>query len=249
MNENDKQLISAYLLGDLPVEERTDLEKRMAAEPELAAELAAQQELRTYLSTQAQRPALDAKLAELATVFREQSEAETSAPQAKVRRFRPWMGAVGVAAAIALLLVVFNPFAQPGLYEQYAQHQPLSLVEKGDAEADAQAAQNAFNTGDYATAYTALVAYLETVPEDAQARLALGIAAMESNRSAEAIATFTGLAEGNSALKAAGQFYLGLAHLKDGNRARTQEAMEGVPASHPEFGPKARSILESLATD
>lgn len=248
MNEIDQQLISAYLLEDLPPAARAGLEKRLAAEPELARELTAQQQLRTYLSTQAQRPALEAKMAELSASFREQAT-ETSVPQAKVRRFRPWMGAVGAAAAIALLLIVFNPFAQPDLYEQYAQHQPLSLVEKGDAEVSAQAAQTAFNAGNYPEAYTALNLYLEAAPDDVQARLALGIAALESGRGTEAIAIFSELASGSTALQTAGQFYLGLAYLKTGDQARAQEAMEGVAASHPDYGPKAREILQALPTD
>lgn len=249
MNENDKKLISAYLLDDLSPEDRTSLESRLGEEPELARELADQQEFRTYLKTREQRPALDAKMAELAGTFRAIGEQETSTPKAKVRRLRPWMGAVGVAAAIALLVLVFNPFASPDLYRQYAQHQPLNLVEKGDSEAMAEAAQAAFNAGDYAQAYPQLKAYLEKEPADVPAQLALGIAALETDRQQEAESIFSSLAGGESVLAAAGQFYLGLAYLKNEKPAQAREALQGVPATHPDYGPRARDLLNALAEE
>ncbi|MEM6770762.1 MAG: hypothetical protein AAF597_09285, partial [Bacteroidota bacterium] len=65
----------------------------------------------------------------------------------------------------------------------------------------------------------------------------------------EAETTFSALANGTTALKTAGQFYLGLTYLRQDDLARTREAMEGIPATHPDFGPKARAILDAIQDD
>jgi hypothetical protein len=266
MNEENDILISRYFATDLPPPELAVFEARLAAEPELAAELQRRKEELTFLKTEAALPDLETQMAALATQHflsgTEEVTGQMAGPQvqekekteqgkkdgntAKVRslNWKRWLPATGIAAAVTLVLLVWNPFTSAEPYQQFAQYAPLSLTEKSSTDvASVTAAQEAFNTENYAEAHTQLILYLQQNPDDNEARLAFGIAALETGRDAEARAVFIQLASGTTAFKDDGQFYLALAYFKAGDK-RAKAELEKISLNNPDFGVRVREVLQ-----
>ncbi|MEM9930553.1 MAG: hypothetical protein AAF840_12085 [Bacteroidota bacterium] len=261
MNEAHDVLISRYLAADMGPPEVAAFEARLAAEPELAAALQQRQEEQTFLRTEAALPDLQEKMAELAGLhFREEEEASTQVQGAeqekqgretnqgtatiRILNWKRWLPAVGFAAAVALVLLIWNPFSQQEPYQQFAAYAPIYLTEKSSDPAPAAGpAEAAFNQQDYAAAYPQLIAYLQQRPDDNEARLALGISALETNRDAEARAIFQELANGNTALQDDGQFYLALAYFK-AQDPRTTAALQAVGKNNPDYGVRVERMLQ-----
>lgn len=265
MKEQDDILLSRYLAGDLPERELREVEQRLNADPDFAGALQQRQQEDVFLRTEADVPDLRAKMAELAEEhFRAgtrvqskeqekqgsgQEEPETgSRPPAKVRKLSWWRYAASgaVAALVILSLWWFDALSSGEPYQQYAQYEPLALTEKSDGlPATAAPAETAFNAGDYEQAFNLLTTYLRERPDDNQARLALGIAALETDRDGVARQIFTALAEGTTSYRDDGQFYLGLALFKAGDSA-AREALEKISPENPDYGVRSREMLQLM---
>ena len=240
MDANDYRLIDAYLQKELPPAELPAFQQRLVADAAFAAELALRQNMHNYLRTQAHLGQLEEKMATLGpTYFGEQA--------AKVRHLnaRYWIMGL-VAAAVAVLLVVWNPLGRADLYREFAQHQPLNLTEKSTTGQLATAAEASFNAGNYEAAYRQLTTYLQEEPADNQARLALGIAALETGRIPEAQAVFTAVAAGDSVFRSYGTWYLALSYLKVGAKTAAKATLEKIPATDPDFGARAVELHRAL---
>lgn len=257
MKEEDDVLISRYLAADLDAKNKAAFEARTAAEPELATELEQRRQEMTFLRTEATLPDLQSRMKELSSQHFEKKK-DTARPQeqgevpekqgATVRRlgWKRWAPGVGIAAAVALVLLLWNPFSSADGYEQFAQYTPVYLTEKSsDAVPAAAPAEAAFNDGHYTEAYNQLTTYLAQRPEDTEARLALGIAALETDRDDEAQTIFSDIASGNSALKDDAQFYLALAYFK-AKDPRARAALQSIDQNNPDFGVRVGKMLQSL---
>lgn len=263
MNEENDILISRYLATDLPPPELAAFEARLAAEPELAEELRRRKEELTFLRAAATRPDLETQMAALAaqhfSAEPDKKEARTQVPAAdkgqgnstgktaKVRslNWKRWLPAAGIAAAVALVLLLWNPFSVAEPYRQFALYVPLNLTEKSNDKGAAAAAQEAFNAGNYEQAHTELIKYLQQQPDDNEARLAFGIAALETGRDAEARTIFAELANGTTTFRDDGQFYLALAYFKAGDqRAKTE--LKKISPDNPDFGVRVREMLQLM---
>lgn len=255
MKEEDDIQISRYLAKDLDETNKAAFEARTAAEPELAAELQLRRQELTFLRTEATLPDLKERMEKLGSqhfgkqddTARTPVQKEVSKKQgATVRRlgWKRWAPAAGIAAAVALVLLVWNPFSTAEDYEQFAQYAPVHLTEKSsDAASAAAPAENAFNAGNYAKAYDQLTTYLTQRPDDNEARLALGIAALETGRDAEAQAIFSDIASGSSVLNDDGQFYLALAYFKVKD-PRAKATLLSINEKNPDYGVRVGKLLQ-----
>ncbi len=263
MKEEDDILISRYLAEELDDKNKTALEARLAEEPTLATELEQRRHELTFLRTEASLPDLKSRMQELGSQHFKESLGntttdQTASPQhpatntakqeATVRRLRwkRWAPAVGIAAAVALVLLIWNPFATAAPYEQFAQYDPVYLTEKSsDAAAAAAPAEAAFNAGHYSEAYKQLTNYLTQRPDDNEARLALGISALETNREAEAETIFADIAAGSSALNDDAQFYLALTYFKIED-PRAKATLLSIDKKNPDYGVRVTEMLQLL---
>lgn len=160
---------------------------------------------------------------------------------------RPLFTGLAVAATVAVVLLAWNPFGPNRDFRYYTDYAPLALTEKSsEATAEALAAgaaETAFNAGDYSAAYAALQDYLALAPDDSRARLALGIAALETDRDAEAQEILRTLAARPTLLQETAKFYLALAYVKaDDPRARP--LLEEIGTDHPEYGVRIARLLQ-----
>ncbi|MGB3546193.1 MAG: tetratricopeptide repeat protein [Saprospiraceae bacterium] len=246
MTDADYLLIDRYLQAELPAAQAEKLQRRAAAEPGLAAALAERREQHEFLRASAGRE----QLIQLTDRLGEwHFGAETPVKKLVPRRSRRLWTGLAAAAAIALLLLLWNPFRQPDLYQKYALHTPAALVEKGDSDAAAARAEAAFNSGDYATAFPLLTEYAEAHPQDGQAKLLLGIAALEVGNYGAAQRSFKQLRRAGPVMADYGTWYLALTHLKMGDEDTAIALLRDLPGSDPYLAGRAEALLKDLGKD
>lgn len=242
MEENDYTIIDQFLQGELPKDQHTAFHKRLATDKEFAKAYQFAQQMTNYLKARQKQPALEAKLNE----WGDQYIKKETATSAKRIKMSSWKTGLAIAAAIALLLMVWNPFDSGDLYSQYAVHPPLALVEKNAASTFAQQAEQAYTSKNYVGAYSALTNLLEIESENVQAQLALGISALETGKTSEAQAIFSKLAEGTSVLKSYGQWYLALSYIQQGENEKAKPILKGINNDEPSLKKKATELLTKI---
>jgi hypothetical protein len=245
MKDKDYLNIEAYLQGELPAVEAADVETRAAAEPAFFAALEGRRLLNDHLRAEAREPALRETLSQLTAKHFLNEATSTEVPrekghQAKVKQLNPrsksltrWVTGVVAAAAVALLLIfggraVFND--QASTYEQFAQHQPLSITERGEGDNGITDAEAAFNDGRYEEVIGPLVAYTTLNKDDARARLALGISYLETGDNAEAVRVLTEVAENGGSVAPYGNWYLALAAVHRNDNSAALRYLDRIPA-------------------
>jgi predicted Zn-dependent protease len=240
MNENGYILIERYLQGELKEEQQLAFQARLKAEPLFASALTERQQLNDHLRAVVGEEKLQPTLAMLGDKYFQEETKE-----AKVRTLggtRRWL--YGIAAAAALAIMFAGPWLFPssGGYEQFAQHDPLSLTERGTPGSPAAATETAFNNGRYASAIGLLEEYLTIQSDDERARLALGISLLETDKDDEAIKVFTAIVDGVSTLAPYGNWYLAFAAVKRGDNEKAEEYLELIPSSDTYLTAKAKEL-------
>ncbi len=231
--------IDRYLSGQMSPEERRAFEAELAADESLAQELEAQREMWRFLQRRHEREARRKQLQAIGEEFFQQP-ARVVPMRTRVLRW------AAVAAAVAVLLVGYW-LMRPSLYEQFAQHPPLALVEKsGAATDDLAAAERAFNGGDYAKAAPILERWLQRHPDDDLVRIYLGIARMEMNQLEEARNLFQNLRTNDPALRDFAQWNLALSYLKEGDTEACRQALHNL-SDGSAYAEQARRLLERLS--
>lgn len=243
MREEDYKLLDQYLQGELSEEQEAVFLERLSTDEDMAAELQLRQQMHTYLRTKAQQPGLEEVMQDLGNIYF--SAAKEEAKIVPMTR-RKWFVGIGIAAAIALVLLVWNPFATDNLYKAFADHPPLALVEKGATQDLAQQAELAYQNRDFAKAYSLLNELTDLSSKNVQLQLALGISALETGRTTKARQLFEELAEGNSALRNYGRWYLALSYLKTEELAQAKKELLKLDNSDPALYAKAAQLLKAL---
>jgi tetratricopeptide (TPR) repeat protein len=251
MEASDYLIIDQYLQGELPEEAQPAFEQRLQNDPAFAEALQERQQMHSYLKHQVQKPALEKRMADLGAQYF-QDEEDTTATSSEGGKVVPlWrrksFGLVAAAAAIALILLVWNPFqTSANLYEQYAMHPTLALQERNVDGISLETAEQAFNQGEYEAAFTQLSALVQQLPENPQLRLSLGIAALETGRTVEARTQFEALANGKSALQDYGRWYMALSYIKTGDYEAARPLLQALAEQPSAFQQQAQDLLSQL---
>jgi hypothetical protein len=239
---DDYKLIEDYIAGTLSEDQRAEFEERLNEDAAFAEAFQVQKSMNAFLVKENTKAQLLQQLNGL-------GEKHFDTPQqAKVVSFsrRKVFAGLAIAASIALLVFALNGLFEKPLYNQYAMHQTINLVEKGDSDPIAVTAQTEFNNKDYSNAYQSLTTYLLESPEDTKAILAKGICALELDKTAEAIDIFTQIHTGNTALKNNGTWYLALSYLKQNDLEKTAAYLKMIPESDQFLTTKAKALLGKL---
>jgi FimV-like protein len=251
MEASDYLLIDQYLQGELPEEAQPAFEQRLQDDRAFAEALRERQQMQNYMKHQVQKPALEKRMADLgARYFQDEANTDSADPKEGIvvplwRRKPIWL--VAAAAAIALILLVWNPSqTSANLYEQYALHPTLALQERSVDGSSLETAEQAFNQGQYEAAYTQLSALEEQLQENPQLKLSLGIAALETDRVQEGRAQFEALAEGDTALQEYGRWYLALSYVKTGDNEAARPLLQALAEQPSAFQQQAQDLLQQL---
>ena len=247
MNEQDFSILDNYFNGLLSPEKAQVVEARAASDAEFGQEFALRQQMEAFPRRAAQRRAFADTLTTVSADFfqEEKSEAPENQPHitAKVTRLR-WLAA---AASLVLAVAAVWFFTSTGApeYRQYAQHTPLSLTPRGDADEAANEADAAFNGKNYAAALSALDRLLTQQPDNVIAQLYKGICLIELDRAAEARGLLAPMASGSSALRSEAVWYVALSFLKEKNTAACRGELSKIPSGDARYG-QAQELLKKL---
>ena len=246
MKEQDYITIEAFLEGTLPAEDASTVEVRAAQDPQFADALANRRQLYEHLRAKASEVSLRTTLGQLGGrhFVRQGQQAVVKPIRWSNRR---WVVGLVAAAVIALAMIFGGRlFTPPGsAYEQFAQHQDLSLTERG-TDTGASAAEAAFNEGRYGEAIERLRAYLAVQADDERARLALGVSLLEQNQDSLAIVVFEKIAGGGSTLVPYGNWYLALAAVKRGDTESVLSFLSLIPESDTYLANRVRKLKATL---
>jgi tetratricopeptide (TPR) repeat protein len=239
LNKDDYQLIEAYLNNDLDPIRLKQVEKRISSDQEFSDEVVMRKSMQYFLQHREQKAALNDRLTEISNPF---FEGPQVIPIKKNTR-RWWMSA---AAAILLLGIFYFLLPRPSLYERYAQHTPLSLVEKGTTSSSLQQTEAHYNAGNYKEALPLLQQLVADQSDDLQLNLALGIALLETGSIPEARRIFQQIHEGTSIYHHEGSWYLALTYLKTNQHAEAKTQLQQIPSSAAQIYAKAQRLLQDL---
>ena len=239
--EQDYKLIEDYLLGQLSPEEKATVERRLITDAAFAEAFQLQKSMLAFLVKENNKGQLIPQLEELGKKHFEKTPAKTIG----INRRRILTG-LAIAASIALLIFALNQIFQQPLYDQYAIHQPLNLIEKSESAPTAAQAQEQFNNKNYKGAYQSLTTYLEQFPDDTKALLAKGISALELNRYEEALTIFDQIHQGSTVFQSTGTWYLALTYLKQKNFEKAKEFLNQIPRSDRLLYNKAQELRNKI---
>ena len=257
MEDNEYDIINDYLEGQLGAEEAAAVVLRAERDPVFAEELAARRELYEHLRAEVAADNLRVALAPLGERYFVPEQVAPQRPKtATVRQLRPannrgrYLIAAAVAAAIALL-VFFAPawFGGPAggdTYARFAQHQPLSLTERGDGDQGISAAEAAYNDGRYEEARRLLEPYVEANPADQRAELALGVSLLEAGEDAGAKKIFEKLADGQGAVAPYANWYLALAAVRAEDKVAALRYLDRIPTDDAYLRQRVADLREVL---
>ncbi len=234
--------IDRYLSGQMDAGEKAAFEQELQSNEALAKELALQKDMNRFLQKRKKREALKGELNSLGNEFFGH-QASSGRVVSMVGR-RRWIMAI---AATVLVLVVAWYALRPSLYEQYAVHPPLALVEKsGPGQQQLSQAEQAFNKGDYQKALPVLQDYVARHPDDDLVKLYLAIAEMELGDLSSAREVFNSLANSPSPeIRDFAVWNLALSYLKVGDKATCSKILRSIPGSSGYYQ-KAQDLLHQL---
>ncbi len=249
MENKDNDLIEAYFDGRLDATQQSTVELRVTEDRAFAVAFEQRKEMQTYLKNIGKQTKLEAQLDQIGQQYFQGATAKVVPLQkAKSNKNRyAILTAMVTAATVAFLLILFNPFQQASLYEQYALHEPLNLTEKSATDDQLAAkAETAFNEKKYPAAITALESYLAKNPTAIKASLFKAIALLETGQFTESRAILNRLSKGKTALKVEAQWYLALSYLKAEDIAATRKRLMDIPESDAYWYHKAQKLLKEL---
>jgi len=245
MKDEDFELLDAYFNGLLTPEESQVLMLRSQTDKELAVELGLREKMERFLRSQKEKLALNSNLNTIGNEYFREEHGVRDAPVMKVEI--NWRRRLMAAAAFVALLVTAWIFLRPDpvSYQQFAQHEPLQLSVRGEADVLVTEAEIAFNAGDYARASLALDKLLKINPDNGSARLYKGICQLELHQPKVARNTLQPLADGRSALRADAIWYLALSYLQENDRQACKTTLQRLQTGDAHFK-EAQQLLKKL---
>ncbi len=248
MNKQDNTLLNDYFNGLLTAAEAQQVRERVATESEFAEEFSLREAMAEYPGRAAKRKTFKGILASVEKEFFQQGNAESIAPAPVMIAKLNWKRwAAAVAAGLVLLLSAVWFFNQTGLpeYRQYAQHAPLSLTVRGQADASINKAEKAFADKDYTEALNALDQIVAADPGNITAQLYRGICLLELDRAAEARAALAPIALGQSALRSEANWYIALSYLKEKNYEACKSNLQYIESGADHYE-ESRDLIKKL---
>jgi hypothetical protein len=240
MNEEHFLEFDEYLQGEMAAADKLAFEQQLKDQPDLATAFETYKELQLHLENKfGQADELKAFKKNLKGISK--SHFKKSKP--KVVAFKPWY--YGVAASVAILIGLFfmNQNSDPA-FEDYNQPETAFFTERGEANDNLKAAQDAYNGKHYKTSIPLFEAILKT-NKSAEIQYFYGVALLEDNRITDAEGVFDTLKTGNSIYKNKAIWSLALCKLKQKDYNSCKELLLTIPDDY-EGNDQVIALLEDL---
>jgi len=234
--------IAEYLSGNLKGDELKAFEKKLKENADFAEEVRLYAEIEKSLSHRLSHQEEENELRHnLQRIAKEQTSIKTKSKVISLQRYSKWL----VAASIALLVGIFVVQNQTPIYSDYASHATMNISVRGSSNGTLEKVQDAFNTKDYALAYTHLSRLSEYYKDNTELQLFYAISMIETEQYDLAKIVLTKIADGDSLFKNEALWYLGLNALKQNDLETCKTYLEQIPQETEEYE-KAKSLLRKL---
>lgn len=239
MNDERYILFENYLSNELSAEEKTNFEKQLAEDSELASAFEIFKDLNLHFGNKfGNQEELKAFKKNLKSISKEHFK--TKKP--KVVAFKPWQYAIAASVAILVGLFVFQNI-NPS-FDDYNNPEMATFIERGDVNENLKLAQDAFNAQKYKTA----IPYFEAVLKENKSpeiQYFYAVSLLEDNQFQKAETNLSELKTGASIYKDKATWYLALSKLKQEDYKSCKEILQTIPDDFEDYD-QVQELLNEL---
>lgn len=239
MNEERYIIFENYLSNELSAEEKTNFEKQLSEDKELASAFEIYKELNQHLENKfGNEQELKAFKKNLKSISKEHFKAK----KPKVVAFKPWQYAIAASIAILVGLFVFQNI-NPS-FEDYNNPEMATFVERSDVNENLKLAQDAFNAKKYKAAIPHFEAVLK-VNKSPEIKYFYAISLLEDNQFQKAETNLSDLKSGTSIYKNKATWYLALSKLKQEDYKSCKQILQTIPDDFEDYD-QVQELLNEL---
>jgi hypothetical protein len=239
MNEECYIIFENYLANELSAEEKTNFEKQLSQDKELASAFEIFKELHLHLENKFGNEAdLKAFKKNLKSISKEHFKTKKS----KVIDFSPWYYAVAASVTILVGLFVFQNI-NPS-FDDYNNPEMATFVERGDVNENLKLAQDAFNAKNYKTAIPHFEAVLNST-KSPEIQYFYAVSLLEDNQFQKAETNLSELKSGTSIYKNKATWYLALSKLKQKDYDSCKAILQTIPDDFEDYD-QVQELLNEL---
>lgn len=240
MNEERYILFDQYLQGELTVDEKSNFEKQLIEDQELASAFESFKEMHFQLENkfghEQEREVFKENLTRISDNYFNHKEA-------KVVSFKPWYLVVAASVAIMFGLFFFDYNHYPN-FEDYNHPESAYFTERGVSEETLKKAEDDFNGKRYDKA----IPLFETILKEnnsLEIQYFYAISLLQVDKFIKAETIFKQLEEGNSVYKEKAKWNMALSKLKQGKYQECKEILQTISQDFEDYDDVER-LLEEL---
>lgn len=241
MEDQDYIVFENYLSEMLSDAEKEAFEIRLLEDAEFKTSFEGYKEATDFLKQKFER---ESETVAFQQNLEKVSNSYFDRPAKKAKTFTILKYAVAASVALLIGVFLFNRNTTPS-YEDLITYDTLSLTVRGEDSDAKLKAEEAFNTKNFKEAERYLDTLLKTDPKNNELLLYKGLSMLEQDKFEGAIVLFKKVAAGTSVFKDKAEWYMALAHLKEGNLKACMQAVQKIPETSGYY-PQAHELLEAL---
>lgn len=239
MNEERYIVFGQYLENELSAEEKTNFEKQLNEDTEMATAFKIFKELHLHLENKFGK---EQELKAFKKNLKSISATHFNPKKSKVVAFKPWQYAIAASVAVLMGLFVFqniNP-----TFDDYNNPEMATFIERGDVNQNLKLAQDAFNSKNFKKA----IPYFETVLKESKSpeiQYFYAVSLLEDNQFPKAETNLLELKSRNSIYKNKATWYLALSKLKQEDYDSCKEILLTIPEDFEDYD-QVQQLLNEL---
>ncbi len=239
MNDERYILFENYLSNELSAEEKTNFEKQLAEDSELASAFEIFKDLNLHFGNKfGNQEELKAFKKNLKSISKEHFK--TKKP--KVVAFKSWQYAIAASVTILVGLFVFQNI-NPS-FDDYNNPEMATFIERGDVNENLKLAQDAFNAQKYKTAIPHFEAVLKA-NKSPEIQYFYAVSLLEDNQFQKAETNLLELKSGTSIYKNKATWYLALSKLKQEDYDSCKIILQSIPDDFEDYD-QVQQLLNDL---
>ncbi len=242
MEEKDYILFDDYLNGTLSVNDKKAFEEQLKVEAEFNESFLNYKELSGFLENKFENEqssqAFEENLKSISNTHFNKDEVKE-----KVIKFKPWQYAI--AASVAILFGVFIFSGDSATYNDFSNHNSISLTVRGENDVLLSKAEKAFNEKDFENANLYFDQILDADHGNIEIQLYKAISLIEINKFNTAYKLLANISEGASVFKYKAMWYMALGKLKQEDYNACERILNKIPEEADEYN-KAKKLLRKL---
>ncbi|WP_248724298.1 CDC27 family protein [Seonamhaeicola sp. ML3] len=244
MEDKNYILFESYLTGEISPEEVTAFELRLETEPEFNQAFNTYKELSSFLGNKFENEedsvAFEANLKNISEKHFNKDEA-VSESKSKPKVFKLFKYAIAASIVLLFGIFTFQQFSTPA-YSDFADHDTISLMMRGEQNSKLKDAENAFNSKEFENALALFNEIYKDDTSNSEIQYYIAITLIETNQYNKAEELLEILRKSNSAYKHKATWYLALSKLKQKEYDACLEILRAIPEDADDYEVAQRLI-------